>query len=47
MEITLEGSEYHYYTSLLEYLHSMGTVKAENYPDDGQCVSGYCTKINH
>ena len=24
----------------------MGTVKAENYPDNGKCVSGYCTKIN-
>ena len=24
----------------------MGTVKAENYPDNGQCVSGYCTKKN-
>ena len=24
----------------------MGTVKAENYPDNGQCISGYCTKRN-
>ena len=24
----------------------MATVKAENYPDNGKCVSGYCTKIN-
>ena len=25
----------------------MGTIKAENYPDNGKCVSGYCTKIKN
>ena len=47
MEITLVSSGYYQYISLSDYLHSMGPVKAESYPNNGQYVWGYCTKIKH
>ena len=47
MEITQVSIGYHYYINLSDYLHLMGPLIAENYPDEWQFVWGYCTKKTH